>query len=108
MATHSSIFAWRIPWTEDLEGYSPWGHKESDTTETTHTHAETTLTIVTSGTGHLPIWPHSIYSSFLIVTLISFGELSDSYCVLSQWTVTHLAIYPPLHKPKQSPRSPRA
>ena len=32
MATHSSILAWRIPWTED-PGYSPWGHKESDTTE---------------------------------------------------------------------------
>ena len=27
MATHSSILAWRIPWT------SPWGHKELDTTE---------------------------------------------------------------------------
>ena len=24
MATHSSILAWRIPWTEDLVGYSPW------------------------------------------------------------------------------------
>ena len=27
MTTHSSILAWRIPWTEDLVGYSPWGHK---------------------------------------------------------------------------------
>ena len=25
--THSSILAWRIPWTEDLAGYSPWGSK---------------------------------------------------------------------------------
>ena len=33
MATHSSILAWKIPWTEELEGCSPWGHKESDTTE---------------------------------------------------------------------------
>ena len=33
MATHSSIFAWRIPWTEKPVGYSSWGHKESDTTE---------------------------------------------------------------------------
>ena len=33
MATHSSILAWRIPWTEELGGYRPWGHKESDTTE---------------------------------------------------------------------------
>ena len=40
MATHSSIFAWRIPWTEDtaLRGYSPGSWKESDTTEQlTHT-----------------------------------------------------------------------
>ena len=29
--THSSIPAWRIPWT--LYIYSPWGHKESDTPE---------------------------------------------------------------------------
>ena len=50
MAPHSSILAWKIPWTEEpaglqsmgrlspdttecLAGYSPWGHKESDTTE---------------------------------------------------------------------------
>ena len=34
MATHSSIFAWRIPWTEEPGGlYSPWGHKELDRTE---------------------------------------------------------------------------
>ena len=31
MATHSSIFAWRIPWTE--AGYSPWGHKRVNITE---------------------------------------------------------------------------
>ena len=40
MATHSSILAWEIPWTEEPgrvqstgAGYSPWGHKESDTTK---------------------------------------------------------------------------
>ena len=33
MATHSSILAWRIPWTEDPGRYSLWGCKESDTTE---------------------------------------------------------------------------
>ena len=40
MATHSSILAWSIPWTERrLVGYSPQGHKESDTTEATeHAH----------------------------------------------------------------------
>ena len=33
MATHSSILAWRIPWTEELVCYSPWGCKKPDTTE---------------------------------------------------------------------------
>ena len=32
MVTHSSILAWEIPWTEE-PGYSPWSHKESDTSE---------------------------------------------------------------------------
>ena len=35
-ATHSSILAWRIPWTEESgELYSPWDLKESDTTGVT-------------------------------------------------------------------------
>ena len=41
MATHSSILAWLIPWTEkpveeepvDRGAYSPWGCKQSDTTK---------------------------------------------------------------------------
>ena len=32
MATHSSILAWGIPWTEDPGGLQFWGHKEWDTT----------------------------------------------------------------------------
>ena len=40
MATHSSILAWRIPWTE--ESGSPWGCKELVMTEhvCTHTHTQ--------------------------------------------------------------------
>ena len=33
MATHSSILAWKIPWTEEPVCYSPLGCKELDTTE---------------------------------------------------------------------------
>ena len=33
MATHSSILAWKIPWTEEPVGYNPWGCKESEATE---------------------------------------------------------------------------
>ena len=36
MATHPSILAWTIPWTEELAGYSPRGHKESNATEHEH------------------------------------------------------------------------
>ena len=35
MATHCSVLAWRIPWTEEPAGCSPWDHKESDMTEAT-------------------------------------------------------------------------
>ena len=42
MATHSSILAWKIPWRKSLVGYSPWGRKESDTTEQLFTNAKIT------------------------------------------------------------------
>ena len=32
MATHSSILAWRMPWTEEPGDYSLWGREELDTT----------------------------------------------------------------------------
>ena len=36
MATHSSTLAWKFLGQRSLVGYSPWGHKESDTTEQLH------------------------------------------------------------------------
>ena len=36
MATHPNIFAWEIPWTDELSGYSPQGRKELDMTEHHH------------------------------------------------------------------------
>ena len=44
MATCSSILAWKIPWTEETGGYSPWGHKQSDMTE---------LLSISCNAGHL-------------------------------------------------------
>ena len=35
MTAHSSTLAWRIPWTEEPGGYSPWDHKESDVMKVT-------------------------------------------------------------------------
>ena len=31
MTTHSSLLAWRIPWTEEPGEPGLWGHRESDT-----------------------------------------------------------------------------
>ena len=36
METNSSILTWKIPWTEEPGGYSPWGRKEFDTAEHKH------------------------------------------------------------------------
>ena len=42
MATYSSILAWRISnGQSNLVGYSPWGCKESDTTEIKHNTVKT-------------------------------------------------------------------
>ena len=41
MATHSSLLAWRIPWTEEPVRLQSMGLKELDMTEPTHTHTHT-------------------------------------------------------------------
>ena len=35
LATHSSILAWRVPWTEESGGYRPYCRKEQDIDEAT-------------------------------------------------------------------------
>ena len=39
MATHSSILAREIPWTEDLAGYTPWDCDELKTSQQLSIHA---------------------------------------------------------------------
>ena len=65
MATHSSILAWRIPWTESLVGYSPWGHKESGVSERLHFH----LFFMLAWGGDLFFWPKQPSLSFSPKTL---------------------------------------
>ena len=55
MAIHSSIFAWRVRGQRSLVGYSPLGHKESDTTE------RPTLSLL-SHTLHSPLWFPQCYT----------------------------------------------
>ena len=52
-ATHSSVLAWRIPWTEDSRELQFTGSLlESDTTDlTTHTHIVREAMVYTKGKG---------------------------------------------------------
>ena len=72
MATHSSILAWRISWTEEPGGYSPWGLKESDTTQR--------LTLFS-----LSLWQWQwgwgcLTSAFFFFFLNSLSTLGLDYC----------------------------
>ena len=54
ISTHSSIFAWKVPWAEEPGGLVhglQWGCKESDMTEHAHT---------CFGHTHTPLQSHNI------------------------------------------------
>ena len=63
MATHSSILAWRIPWTEEPSGLSPRGCKESDRPEGTE-HARMHTWAKLSGHGREDRSTHMRSSDF--------------------------------------------
>ena len=78
MATHSSILAWRAPWTEEpgklqsMPGYSPWGHKELDTTEQ--------LSLMPTAISNWG-WVSTSYACFYLGNLISsFTHLCPALC----------------------------
>ena len=48
MTTHSSILAWRIPWTEEFGGLQSTGLNESDTTKRLHFHFYSKKAVSTS------------------------------------------------------------
>ena len=50
MAPDSGTLAWKIPWTEGLVGYSPWGREESDMTKRLHFHFS--LSCIGEGNGN--------------------------------------------------------
>ena len=45
MATHSSILAWRVPWTEEPGGLQPMGSQRLGHDRATNTHAIAFLTL---------------------------------------------------------------
>ena len=70
MATHSSILAWRIPWTEEPGGLQSMDRKESDTTERLHFHFQFRLKLQWSYRNLRSLW--KLYS------IIHFSSKSKS------------------------------
>ena len=60
MATHSSILDCKIPW--GLVGYSPWGHKESNTTLklNNNTQQQQKVTKLWTTNGSVIIWVNAV------------------------------------------------
>ena len=86
-ATHSSILAWRIPWTGSLAGYSAWGHKESDTAErTAHTAASVRwyLTVVLLGIDLMTLWGVS-FQCFYYFTPKLWVQFASWIWLLETW-----------------------
>ena len=62
MATHSSILAWEIPWTEEPGRLQSMGSQESDTTEHLNDHQESSLEQRYTFLGpHTGVWPHQAF-----------------------------------------------
>ena len=70
MATHSSILAWRIPWTEE-PGYSPWSCRESDVTEwLTCTH----ISPIVSTIHQMWVWASTVPQIFSYIFTLCFTD----------------------------------
>ena len=85
--THSSILAWRIPWTEEPNGLlmGPWGRKELDMTEQLHTHTPPhTHTPRKEKRQILPGYTSSVVKDTkILLTVPNFGELMDQRLALN-------------------------
>ena len=89
MVTHSSIFAWRIPWAEEHGRlYSPWGHKELDVTnQLIHMH-------VSSHRGKMVLPLFSTYSTYHLgagALVGEFGSMAPKCSPTEQLSLNHLS-----------------
>ena len=82
MATHSSTLAWKFPWIwkvhgwRSLVGYSPWGHKELDTTEQLHF-----LSFLSSiRKSRVNCWLHHCQAQRPLLISLSFPSISVLFC----------------------------
>ena len=83
---HSSILAWKIPWTEEPVGCRPWGHKESGKTEHTCMHTCSLYTHFVESFDHNWV-SNFVKSSFCIcwdgpmTFILQFAEFYLQWCI---------------------------
>ena len=86
MAPHSSILAWKIPWTEEPGGPQSMGSKESDKTVQSSMHTHNYVYLV----KHLIVllvysysWKHTKFTIILkLVILLAFSYGYSNYWIL--------------------------
>ena len=77
---HSSIRAWKIPWTEDPGGLQPMRSQESDMTEHLHTHCDAPYFL------HLSFWIPGLARKICFIFSIRYRCLG-SFTVPQLWSV---------------------
>ena len=97
MATHPSIPAWRIPWAEDLEDYSPRGWKELNTTEhltlfTFFSRLRYNPLGISTQCPRTPHWPVRCSMSFHPVQFLGTVLLTNTWLVEFYFTHTSLIL----------------
>ena len=108
MATHSSILAWRIPWTEEPGRLQSMGCKESDTIEelNTHTYFKIKVTVESESFGHSVVsncsQPHRLQPTRLPCAWDSPGKNTGVGChFLLQRIFPNLGLNPSLQHCRQ-------
>ena len=103
MATHSSILAWRIPWTEKSGRLQSMGHKELITTEATQHACKSILILVLILEEKLSvfhcwlwyylwachIWSLLCWGTFLVYLLCYFF-IKKNWCLILSNIVSHI------------------
>ena len=81
MVTHSSILAWKIPWTEESGGLQSMGPKELDKTE----HLTKYIYIYTHTHTHIYICYMYIYIYIFLFLILRLQNLVPYSCSISQF-----------------------
>ena len=89
MAIHSSILAWKIPWTEKPGRLQSVGHKESDKTEWLH--FQFSCSVVSDS-----LWPHGLHHTRVPCPPPTPGACSDLMSIESMMPSNHLILRHPL------------